>query len=209
MKLEDVKNFCKVFYKRFSVLDLRPFQLKFEEYVDCVSISLEKKNLYEDAASILVIDTKTVRILKINSFEDINTRFVYDTPLELYTNLLTLMLLCCNASHVFISPMEALNATLGKKLKSWRELVVYICSLSPEKITVFENKQNALKFLKTTFCMQSNVFTSEGLFWNQVQCNDVLEMIRAVLDAISGVFKIYDYVVDPFPLKIRDMHRLS
>ena len=190
-----------MFYLKFSALmpDQSQYQLKFYESAESVSISLQSKNEFEDLEAILSISEDTVRILKIKSFEDLRTCFTFDTPLELYTNLLTLMLICCNASLIFISPSEALNVTLGKKLKNWRDLVVYLCSLSPKEIPVFENKQNAVCFLKTTFQIQDNTLITDGLYKSRTPYQDLLESIRAVLDTLAGVLKINDIVLNPFP----------
>ena len=118
--------------------------------------------------------------------------------------------MCCHASKVFISPDEALTATLGRETKSWRELVIYICSLVPEgpkKIVVQENHQNALKFLKTTFHVSDGMFVSRGLYNTQIKFKDVLELIRTVLDGVSAVFKISGYEVNPF-FELEDPERL-
>ena len=201
MELADVRAFCKTFYTRFSALNVRPLQLRFFDTQDLVSIALMKQNETGDIEAAVCVDEDAVRILKINSFEKLNTFFTYATPLELYTNLLTILLLCCGVSHIIISLPEALCATLGRKINTWRELVTFICSLSPKeqgKIIVQENHQNAIKFLKTTFYVQDNIFITDGLYRSRTPYKDILELIRAVLDALCAVLKIHGYVIDPF-----------
>jgi hypothetical protein len=132
MKISDTKTLCQIFYQRFSTLipDQSQYQLKFHASPESViSIVLQSKNEFEDLAAVLSITEDTVRILKIESYEDLKVSFVYDTPLELYKNLFTLMILCCRASRLDISVSEALNATLSCKIKTWRDLVKHICSL--------------------------------------------------------------------------------
>jgi len=108
-----------------------------------------------------------------------------------------------------ISPFEAVSATLGKKIKTWRELVLHICTLTPKgqpKITVKETRQGALKFLDAAFYVTDTVFTFEGPYYkSQTKYNDPIELIDAILEAISWLLKIHDYVIDPFYVnKIRN-----
>jgi len=209
MKLDNVRAFCNEFYRRFSALKLQPLQLKLFDSDGSVSIALVKKNESEDIEAAVTINQDTVSLLKINSFENIDTFFTFVTPLELYTNLLTLLIMCCHASGVIISPSEALNVTLGLKINTWCELIIYICSLSPEgkrHIAVQENRQNALKFLKTTFHVIDGMLITDGLYKSQIKYKDLLELIRAVLDSMCAVLKMHGYEIDPFRLdKIRDM----
>jgi hypothetical protein len=192
-------------------LDLRPLQLEFTDTQDAVSIALVKCNETVDIEAALYINHDSVRLLKINTFDEMDTFFTFITPLELYTNLLTLLLVCCLASRVIVSPSEAVTVTLGRKINTWRELVIYICSLFPKEkghIVVQENGQNALKFLKTTFHVADGMFMTDGLYRSQIKYNDLIGLILAVLDAVSAVFKIFDYVVDPFlNIKGRDEYR--
>lgn len=203
MKLFEVSNFCKVFCRRFSVLDLKPFQLEYSHSSNMVSIALTRKNETAGIEAVVDVDvnTNTIRLLKINCFENIDTFFPFDTPLELYTNLLTLLLLCCHVSGAIISPSYAVSITLGREIKTWRELVTFICSLSPKEqgtITVHENHQNAIRFLRTTFHVTDGMLITDGLHKSQTPFKDQLELVRAVLDGVSAVFKIYGYSVDPF-----------
>ena len=204
MKLKEAIAFCHEFYKRFSTLSLERFQFKFTESSDSCSISLISRNEEAEITASIYITEDEVRLLKIDSFDPIDSCFVYDTPLELYTNILSLLLVCCHASGVFISPSEAVSVTLSHKIKTWQELVIYICSLLPKEqgiITVQENRQNALKLLKTSFSVNDGVFMIDGLYKSQSKFKDILELIRAVLDALSAVLKIYDYVIDPFEIQ--------
>ena len=201
MKLANVKEFCNVFYKRFSALNIEPYQLKFYESPDSVSICLMKRNEEGDIEAALTVTENTVRLLKIDSFEKIDTFFTFATPLELYTNLLTLLLMCCHASGVIISPVEALAVTLGRRIKTWRELVFHICSLLPEEkgcIVVKESRRNALRFLKTDFRIRDNVLVTDGMHRSETPFKDTLELIRAVLDSLSAVLNIHGYLIDPF-----------
>ena len=201
MKLYDVKKLCYEFYLRFSTLPLGMYQLKFVTAPESVSISLISKRNEFDKAAILTITEDEVRILKINTFDDIDTIFIFDTPLELYTNLLTLMLVCCTASKVYIPAQDALNVTLCKKLKTWRELITFLCSLSPEDqgtILVQENHENALRLLRTSFSAEDGAFTTKGLYNSETPYKDVLDLIRISLEALSGLLKIHDYIIDPF-----------
>jgi hypothetical protein len=201
MKLPDVKYFCREFYKRFSALDLKPLQLKFIESADLVSIALVKCNESEDIEAAIAVDQDTVRLLKINSFDEIDSLFTFAAPLDLYTNLLTLLLMCCHASGVTVSPAEALAATLGKKIKRWQELVTFICSLLPEeqgRIVVKENHKNAVKFLKAEFAVENDTLTISGLYESEIKFKDTLELVRAVLDSLSAVLNIRGYEIDPF-----------
>jgi len=68
MKLSEVSNFCKVFYKRFSVLDLNQYQLKYFHTSDMVSIALTGKNESADIEAAVAVNANTVRLLKINYF---------------------------------------------------------------------------------------------------------------------------------------------
>ena len=101
-----------------------------------------------------------------------------------------------------ISPFEAVSATLGKKIKTWRELVLHICTLTPKgqpKITVKETRQGALKFLDAAFHVTDNVFTFEGPYYkSQTKYNDPIELIDAILEAISRLLKIHDLEINPF-----------
>ena len=147
MKLKDIKVFCNEFYKRFSALDLYPLQLKYFETQDSVSIALIRHNESMDIEAAININEDSIRLLKICSFDDLDTCFIFCTPLELYTELLTMLLICCKASKIIISPSEAVSVTLGHKIKNWRELVSFICSLCPKEqgsIIVQENRQNAI-----------------------------------------------------------------
>ncbi|MCL2722170.1 MAG: hypothetical protein FWD47_12650 [Treponema sp.] len=204
MKLKDVKCFCNEFYRRFSALDLHPLQLRYIETEDSVSVALIK---HDEAAGIeasVTINCDSVRLLKINCFDRLDSFFTFDTPLELYTNLLTLLLMCCHASGIIISPSEAINTTLGKKIKTWRELVIYICSLSPKEqatIVVQENHQNALKFLKTTFHVDDGMLVTDGFYKCKIKFKDQLELVRAVLDSLCAVLKIHDYIINPFAIE--------
>ena len=201
MIFSEVRAFCETFYMRFSVLDLCPFQLRFFNDSDSVSIALISKNETGDIKSAVSINEDSIRVIKINSFEKLDVFFTFATPLELFNNLLTLLLVCCGASNVFINPSEAISATLGRKIKTWRELVIYICSLLPEeqgKIIVQENRQNALRLLKTSFQVTDGMFVTDGLYKSQTSYKDLLELIRAVLDALSAVLKIHDYEINPF-----------
>jgi len=200
MEIKAAKDFCKEFYKRFSSLDLHPFQLEYTDSADACSIALITHDEKMDIEAAIVVDEDSISILKINCFEDVDCFFKFDTPLELYTNLLTLMLACCQASKVFIPPVEALNVTLCHKIKTWRELVVYLCSLSPEwqvPIVVQESCQNALKILKTSFHIYNSELVTDGLYRSKAPYKDILGMIHAVLDAVSAVLKIHDYEVNP------------
>jgi len=200
MIVSDIKYFCNIFCRRFSSLNILPYQIKVLDSYDSVSIALIKQNEYTDVEAAISINKDTIRILKINTYESIDTVYTYISPLELYTYLLMLMLLCCIASNVFINPVEALSVTLERRINTWKELVFHICSFLPkenEKVTILENRQNALKFLKTTFQTENNVFLTEGLYWSKTPYNDVLELIRAVLYALCAVFNINNYIVNP------------
>ena len=195
MKLSEVSSFCKVFYRRFSVLDLNPYQLKYLHSSCMVSIALTRKN---EAA--IAVSADTIRLLKINCFEKIDSLFTFDTPLELYANLLTLLLLCAHASGAVISPAYAVSITLGCEIKSWRELVFHICSLySGDKghIAVQENHQNAVRFLKTTFHITDGALYTEGIHKSRTPFKDQLELVRAVLDGVAAVLKIHGFTIDP------------
>ena len=213
MKLPDVRIFCELFYRRFSALNLEPFQLRFFDSQGLVSIAIINKKEKVDSEAVIVIDENSIYLLQINCFENIDVYFTYDSPLELYTNLLILMLLCCKASGIHIPPTVALSVTLGHEINTWRELVIYLCSLLPEEqgfIWVQENNQNALKLLKTTFQVWENVLITDGLYRRQTPYKNTLELIRAVLDDLSTVLKVYGYIIDPFFVEgIRDMYRLS
>ena len=209
MQLPDVKYFCREFYKRFSALDLRPLQLKFIESAELVSIALVKYNESEDIEAAIAVNKDTVRLLKINSFRKIDSLFTFATPLELFTNLLTLLLMCCHASKVYINPSEALAVMLGRQIRTWQELVVHICSLLPEEqghIIVKESPQDALRFLKTNFRIQDNVLVTDGLYRSETPFKDTLELIRAVLDSVSAVLNIHDYEIDPFFKQCPELH---
>ena len=203
MEINQVKDCCRIFYNRFSALDLKPYQLRFKDSPETVSIALVTHNNRMDAEAILSIGHNTVRILKFNSYEELDTCFIFETPLELYTELLTLMIICCNASMIFISPFDALKVTLGEDIRTWRELVKYLCSLPPKKqgkITVKETRQGALKLLETSFAVSDDVFTTDGFYKRQVEFYDSLELLRATLEALSGLFKIHGYEINPFPI---------
>ena len=143
MEINQVITFCNTFYRRFSALNLSPFQLRFRDSSDSCSISLVGHSESEPIEAVITINLDTVRLLKINHFEQVDTVFIFSTPLELYMRLLEQLIKCCEASGLFVSPAEVLTATLGRKIKNWRELVIYICSLLPEEqgsVNVFESR---------------------------------------------------------------------
>ncbi len=205
MEIEEVKQFCETFYRRFSTFPLRGFQLKLFTTEDSSSLALVRKNESEDIEAVITATDDSIRIIKIKSFDELLTVFTFDTPLELFTNLLTLTLVCCNASGELISPEEALTVTLGNKVTTWRELIIKICSLAPEdeQILVQENHENAVKLLKTVFLIQDSYLLTKGMYNSQTHYNDILELIRAVLDALSALFRVHDIIIDPF-FKLED-----
>jgi hypothetical protein len=201
MKIEQVIAFCNIFYRRFSALNLSPFQLKFYNNQDSCSISLIGQNDSAATEAVIVINLDTVRLLKIAHFEDVDTVFIFSNKLELYYHLLEQLTKCCEASGIFVSPHEAVAATLGRKINNWRELVIYVCSLLPEEqgsITVLESRYNGLWFLETIFLVCDGTFVADGFLKRQIEYKDLLELIRVVLQAVSGLFKIFDFEVDPF-----------
>ena len=113
MELAAVRALCKTFYQRFSALNLHPFQLKFYSTPDLVSIALVNKKETVDSEAAIVIDEDSIYLLQIQNFDNIDVYFTFNTPLELYTNLLTLILQCCESSNVHISTEDAMLATLG------------------------------------------------------------------------------------------------
>ena len=201
MELKAVKDFCKEFYKKFSVLDLRPFQLEFSDSPDTCSIVMVTHNEKMNIEAAITINENSVYLLKITCFNDLDTFFIFDSPLELYTNLLMLLLSCCRASRVFVSPSDAISVTLGRKIKNWRELVKFICSLTPKgqaKIVVQENDQYSLRLLETTFRVIDGELNIDGLYRSKIPYKDILELIHAVLEGLSDLLKIHDYEVNPF-----------
>ena len=209
MEINQVITFCNTFHRRFSALNLCPFQLRFRDEFDSCSISLIGHGESENIEAVLTISSDTVRLLKINYFDNLPTRFTFSNLLELYSHLLEQLIKCCHASGVFVSPSEALNATLGRKIKDWRELVTYICSLLPEEqgsINILESRCNAISLLGTIFLVYDGLFIADGFFKRQVEYKDLLGLIRAALQALSGLFEIFDYEVDPLSgNSIRDM----
>ena len=202
MKLNHVKYICDKFYRRFSVLNLHPFQLKIYNTADSVSIALIRKSESAAIQAALYITGNSVRLLKINVFDKIDSTFQYDSPLELYTNLLTLMLLCCYASGAIVPISDAVSVTIGRKINNWRELVTVLCSLLPKEqgtITVYENHQY-IKFLKTEFRITDGVLLTDGLHKSRTPFKDTIELIHAVLTAVSAVLKIHGYIIDPFSI---------
>ena len=210
MKIEDIKKCCYEFYRKFSALDLQHLQLKFTEREDSASIVLMGKNEHEEIEAAIHISQDTVFLVKINCFDDIDVSFIFDTELELYCNLLTLLILCCYASQIKISILEALSVTLTRKIRTWRDIVKFLCSLTPKDkapIVVRENHQNALKFLNTTLLVKDGFFIADGLFKTHVEYKELLALVHAVLEAVSAVFKIYNYEVNPF-FELEDPGRL-
>jgi len=116
------------------------------------------------------------------------------------------LLLCAHASGAIISPAYAVSITLGREIKTWRELVTFICSLCPIEqgtITIQENHQNAVRFLKTTFYVTDGVLYTEGMHKSKTPFKDQLELVRTVLDGVSAVFKIHGYTIDPFSVEYK------
>ena len=205
MEIKELKDCCRIFYNRFSALDLKPFQLRFNDSSETVSIALVAHNNRVDAEAILSISQDTVRLLKINSFDDLNSCFIFKNQLELFMNLVTLMLVCCGASNVTILPLDAFSATLGKKINNWRELVFHICSLTPKnqrKITVKQTRHGTLKFLETSFHVgDGGMLTIDGLYSkSETRYEDSIELFYALFEAMSRLLKIHDLEIDPFPM---------
>ena len=113
MELKEVKYFCKEFYIGFSTLNLYPYQLRYVDSPDNCSIDLITFNERVDIEGLISVDENSVRLLKINCFDDIDTFFIFNTPQELYDILLSMLLACCHASGVKISISEVINTTLG------------------------------------------------------------------------------------------------
>ena len=200
MKLSEVINFCREFSARFSALNLRHLQLEFHESPETASISLACRNEACNTEAVLAVSHDTVRLLKINCFEPVDCHFTFSSKLELYAHLLRLLVKSCEASGIFVSPFEALNATLGRKINDWRELVVYVCSLLPEEqgaIEVLASRYNALWLLATIFFVHDGVFVADGFFRRQIEYENSLDLIISVLETVSGLLKIFGYEVDP------------
>ena len=202
MKIDEVKAACHLFYRRFSALNLRPCQLELFIATDSVSIAIVKLN--GDIETVISITCDKVRLLKISSFDPLNTIFTFESPFELYSNLIAQMLLCCLASRIEVSVFHALSATLGKRINDWRELILHICTLTPRgqpKIIVKETRQGALEFLEASFCVIDEVFIFEGPYYkSETKYNDPIELVYAILEALSKVFLIHGHTVDPFAI---------
>ena len=96
-------------------MDLRPFQLKFRASPEMVSIALVKFNETVNLEAAIAIDCDTVRLLKINFFDDLDTCFIFENPLELYTNILSLMLLAVLLQELLLLPLKLFLLLSAKK----------------------------------------------------------------------------------------------
>ena len=200
MKLIDIKNFCHIFCFKFSALNLGNFQLQIFDSVEAVSVALVKFNMCPDIAAAINITEDEVRLLKIESFDPLDCVFTYNSPLELFGNLFSLLVLCCHALKKNIDPVEALSVMVCKKIKRWQDLIIFLCSLSPDynsKIQVLENADNSIMLFKTKFYIANYTLFTEGFYRSRVQFNDTLGLINAVLDALSAILKINNCYIDP------------
>jgi len=80
-----------------------------------VSIALVKFNETVNLEAAIAIDCDTVRLLKINFFDDLDTCFIFENPLELYTNILSLMLLAVLLQELLLLPLKLFLLLSAKK----------------------------------------------------------------------------------------------
>jgi hypothetical protein len=207
LEIDRLKPFIDIFAERFGTIDLHGYQVKVLKSDESVSVVIVRSNESAEIEAAIDVSDDTVRLIRLASFSDVDPDFTYTNALDLYNNLLTLLLVCCNSLHVYINPLEALTVTLGKRVQNWRELVIYLCSLSAEgtdSILVQENGQNAIKLYKTVFWLKNNedsgknYFITKGVFNSVTPYKDLIELIRAVLTALSSLLQIAGVEVDPF-----------
>ena len=127
---------------------------------------------------------------------------------SLDVKVLILLLYCRNSKkkNIYVT----LSNIFLTKINVWTDLVYHFClSASLEQgslVNVYKN-DNTISFLKTTFKVEGRVFMSDGLYKAIIPFKDDLELLEAVITAISEVLNISGYKkIDPF--KRLDIDRL-